>query len=159
MDKFKLRIKLSSGAEFEAEGSLDFVSRQKAEFISEIANKSGGEPENRFYLAWSDLTIDVSGLKILKGKYPEITTNEAAILLIGANQSNDKKGISAIRLSRALKSSGYKIIRIDRLLSNEIRNADIVFSGTKRNRVYTLSPKGWEKTLLIAKKINYILNP
>jgi len=144
MDKFKLRIKLSSGAEFEAEGSLDFVSRQKAEFISEIANKSGGEPENRFYLAWSDLTIDVNGLKILKGKYPEITANEAAILLIGANQ---------------LKSSGYKIIRIDRLLSNEIRNADIVFSGTKRNRVYTLSPKGWEKTLLIAKKINYILNP
>lgn len=155
MNHYKLRIKDPSGAEFEAEGPAEFILNEKESFLKDLdrrktgqgspahAGPGGTEPETGF---WDKLVEPKGGLLRLKIKSPEISAAEAAAILLAADRAvNQKEATSAITLSKALKTSGYEPDRLDRLLSNEIREGRVTASGTKRNRTYRITQKGLEK--------------
>ena len=50
-NKVKIRLKLRSGEEFEAEGSPDFIEKQRAEFLQLI-----GKPAKNQEIEWADLS-------------------------------------------------------------------------------------------------------
>ena len=82
----------------------------------------------------------------LKIKSPEISAAETALILLAANESiNQKERTSALTLSKAMKISGFEPDRLDRLLSKEIKEERVTASGTKRNRTYRITHKGFER--------------
>jgi len=154
MNHYKLRIKDPSGAEFEAEGPAEFISTEKESFLKDLRQKTtaqgspntatGETPSKARF--WDRVTESGGDQLRLKIKSPKIGPAEAALTLIAANRAvNQTEAISAITLSKALKTSGYEPARLDRLLSTEIREGRITASGTKRNRTYQITQKGLEK--------------
>ncbi len=161
MDKYRLRIKHPSGAEFEAEGSQEFILSEKREFLGNFSqepaqNQVHDMPQNRdkAHAFWQDIVENRDNLYILKAKSPEVNPIEAAIIIISADQVNGQNGkISAINLSKSLKTSGYEPERLDRLLSKKIKQGEIIASGTKRNRLYKLNQKGIQSAYTAIQKL------
>ncbi len=164
MDHCKLRLKDPSGAEFEAEGTTEFVLAEKTSFLAGLtrgkavperrltARAGATTPETAF---WSRIITDKGDLLKLRFKSPEIIAVEAVLILMAANRTiNQKEDLGAITLSKALKSSGYEPDRLDRLLSKEIRDGRVTASGTKRNRTYQITQKGLEKAYMATRKLN-----
>ncbi len=154
MNHYKLRIKDPSGAEFEAEGPAEFISNEKESFLKDLRQNIAHQqslqaaPVETSSKAefWNKVTESEGDHLRLKIKSPRISPAEAALTLIAANRAaNQTESMSAITLSKALKSSGYEPARLDRLLSTEIREGRITASGTKRNRTYQITQKGLEK--------------
>ena len=163
MDHYKLRLKDPSGAEFEAEGTAEFILNEKTSFLEDLKHKNAPpgqrtapdrheEPPKADF--W-DRVVSLKGdLLELRIKSPETGAAEAALILMAANRAlNGKEDLGAMTLSKALKTSGYEPDRLDRLLSKEIREGRATASGTKRNRTYRLTQKGLEKAYLAIKKL------
>lgn len=151
MSNSKLRLKYPSGAEFEAEGPAEFIQSEKADFLAGITASAGARPpaqspaETRQETAFWDRVVDRKGPLKLRIKAPEIGPVDAVVMLMAASRALSlKEDMSAITLSKALKTSGYEPDRLDRLLTKEIREGRITASGTKRNRTYRLTQKGIE---------------
>lgn len=170
-EKFKLRIKYPSGAEFEAEGAPDFILKEKESFINNISSTMPADkrihesppeiftkPVSGSHVTgpefWLKVITHKGNLFILKVKNPSITSIEASFIIIAASHVlGETKEYSAINLSKSLKSSGYLTERLDRLLLGEIKAGNIVASGTKRNRAYHLTPKGLQIAYLAITKL------
>lgn len=156
----KLRIKHPSGAEFEAEGPAEFILSEKEGFLSRLdtpANDRQGHTkpaEPREKPAWGLLAETKNGLTTLKNKHPQIKAGEAALLILAAErQLNGTMDLSAITLSKAVKTSGYAPERLDRILAKAIKEGLIKASGAKRNRSYQITDKGLERAWLEARKL------
>lgn len=157
---YKLRIKHPSGAEFEAEGPAEFILSEKEGFLSRLPppEKDPAAPKTQQEAApgqaWDALTETKNGLTTLKYKHPDLKAGEAALLLMAAErQLKGSPGISAITLSKAVKTSGFTPGRLDRLLTKAIREGSVEASGTKRNRTYHIADKGLEAAWLTARKL------
>jgi len=157
---YKLRIKHPSGAEFEAEGPPDFILSEKEGFLSrlplpgEAAGTQKQPPEAGQGSAWNALVEANNGLTLLKNKHPGVKAGVAALLLLAAEkQLKGSLEMSAITLSKAVRTSGYAPERLDRLLAKAIREGLIKASGTKRNRTYRITDKGLETAWLEAGKL------
>lgn len=160
MTNYKLRLKDPSGAEFEAEGTAEFISAEKTSFLAGLIHgvpasaprqAEGADAEAAF---WNKIVSNNGDLIKLRLKSPEINAVEAVIILLAANRAiTRKEELSAITLSKALKTSGYEPDRLDRLLSKTIREGRVTASGTKRNRTYRITQKGLEKAYTAIKKI------
>lgn len=155
---YKLRIKHPSGAEFEAEGPAEFIQTEKEGFLNRLAPTAGEQPKHQQEAqeesVWSALAEAKNDILILKNKHPNLKAKDAALLLLAAEmQLNGRESISAIALSRAIKTSGYVPERIDRLLAKANREGLIKASGTKRNRAYQITDKGRERAWLEARKL------
>lgn len=158
-NKLKLRIKHPSGAEFEAEGPENFIIEQKRAFIEEIL-KSDSDATILSITAkteenlWQKLISFKNGIPYLLYKTPEIKASDSLLIIMAAIKVLKKiEEISAIKLSKAIKLSGYSPKRLDRELSEEIKSGMISALGTKRNRIYRINPKGMEEAYLKALKI------
>lgn len=158
---YKLRIKHPSGAEFEAEGPAEFILNEKEGFLSRLTAPEKGpaapipQRQSSPEQTWDTLTATKNGLTTLKYKYPDLKAGEAALLLLAAErQLKGGPGISAITLSKAIKTTGYAPGRLDRLLTKAVREGLVEASGTKRNRVYQVTDKGLETAWLEARKLN-----
>ena len=91
----------------------------------------------------------------------EIKPDIACLILMSAIRAIKKEEeISAIKLSKAIKLSGFSPKRLDRELAKEIKKGTISALGTKRNRIYKINTKGIEeayiKTLTILKRQNLL---
>ena len=158
---YKLRIKHISGAEFEAEGPAEFILSEKESFLNNLAAPENGasapakaQPETGSGPAWDKLAETKNGLTILKNKHPGIKAGAAALLLLAAEkQLKGSREISAIALSKAVKTSGYAPERLDRILTKAIKEGLIKASGTKRNRTYQITDRGLETAWLEARKL------
>ncbi len=159
---YKLRIKHPSGAEFEAEGPAEFILSEKDGFLNRLQSPEAGartaEKEAKSTAQdpdWNAMTETKNGLTALKDKHPGIAAGDAALLLLAAeNQLRSSREISAITLSKAVKTSGYAPERLDRALSKGLKEGLIKASGTKRNRIYRITDKGLESAWLIARKLD-----
>lgn len=198
--KLRLRIRLKSGEEFEAEGDAAFISRQKEAFLTLIGNKEDGQTQitpkatyggpvftptpsnisrqvlpsyiknaarrqeqepNKAYVpmpvrdVW-DKTAYTDGEDIvMRRKDKNIKSSSAALIILGAAKVlKNQDGLSALELSKSLKLSGYLKgdTRLDRAISAEIKEAYIIFEGSKRNRLYRLTQKGLAKAFTTAEK-------
>ena len=158
---YKLRIKHISGAEFEAEGPAEFILSEKESFLNNLTASEKGasvpaktQPETGSGPAWNALAETKNGLTILKNKHPGVKAGAAALLLLAAEkQLKGSREISAITLSKAVKTSGYAPERLDRILTKAIKEGLIKASGTKRNRTYQITDRGLETAWLEARKL------
>lgn len=157
---YKLRIKHPSGAEFEAEGPAEFITSEKEGFLRRLP--APGQPEQAHATGkaapespdWAGLAETRNGLTTLKNKHPGLKAGEAALLILAAErQLKGSRGLSAIALSRAVKTSGYAPERLDRVLTKAIKEGLIRASGTKRNRAYEITDRGLEIAWLEARKL------
>lgn len=163
MENYKLRIKHPSGAEFEAEGPLDFIINEKRGFIEEIAGTAGrtaaakpAEPGQEPGL-WQAITVTRAGLLQLRNKSPEVTPEEAILALAAAYRLLEgRQETRAITLSKAIKASGYAPERLDRLIVRDIKEGLIIASGSKRARAYAITQRGLEKAWTAAMKLKRI---
>ncbi len=158
---YKLRIRHTSGAEFEAEGPAEFILSEKESFLNNLTASEKGasvpaktQPETGSGPAWNALAETKNGLTILKNKHPGVKAGAAALLLLAAEkQLKGSREISAITLSKAVKTSGYAPERLDRILTKAIKEGLIKASGTKRNRTYQITDRGLETAWLEARKL------
>jgi len=158
---YKLRIKHPSGAEFEAEGPAEFIISEKEGFLSRLGPAGAARAENgrqpkepQEKPSWEALAEAKNGLIILRNKHPQVKAGEAALLILAAErQLNGTESLSAITLSKAVKTSGYAPERLDRTLVKAVREGLIKASGTKRNLSYQITDKGLERAWLEARKL------
>lgn len=164
-NRHKLRLRYPSGAEFEAEGSIDFILSEKNRFIGDMekpGTKGGQDAENipakearpAKHEIWQKIAAFKQNILILTTKSPLISKIEAGILIIAAAQAlGPMPGYPAVRLAKSMRISGYQPERMDRLLVQAIKEGKITASGMKRNRIYSLAPKGMAEAFSIAHKV------
>lgn len=161
----RLRLRLPDGAEFEAEGSAEFVAAERREFWGGRAAKAAGaavaEAESPPEPAWERL-IEAKGPVIsLRSKLPgEGAEREACLILLAAARSllRQTKPTSA-QLARWLRASGYPIGRVDRALADAVTQGEILASGTRRARRYELSGPGLAKGWRLAHRLAAHIQP
>lgn len=157
---YKLRIKHPSGAEFEAEGPPEFILSEKEGFLDRLAKPKDNPatdktpPETGHGGDWSEIVETKNGITILRNKHPGVKAGAAALLILAAEkQLKGSQEMSAITLSKAVKTSGYAPERLDRLLTRAIKEGLVKASGTKRNRAYHITDKGLETAWLEAGRL------
>lgn len=156
--RFRLRLKLPSGAELEAEGSPDFVQQERRAFLEESRPQpaKGGMGEGQGYAppAWNDVLDTRSGNIQLRAKPPGRTDKEAClVLLAGAAALLNAPKPTAAQLARWLRASGYPIGRVDRVLAAAVERGEILASGSRRARRYELTGPGRGKAYLLADEL------
>lgn len=165
----RLHLKLPNGAELEAEGSLEFVTEERREFISLQGGRpraaeggnppsEAGAPENPQegpLVAW-DTILEAKGDSIqLRSKLRgERTEKDACLLLLAAAQNvlRNSKPTSS-QLAKWLRASGYPISRVDRILQEALDQGDILATGSRRARRYELSGPGKVKAMILAARM------
>jgi hypothetical protein len=165
----KLRLKLPDGAEFEAEGSLEFVRSERIEFIAGLKpqalgpsstpkapGRAGQEPE----MAWETM-IERKGHDIhLRAKLPEDRPlKDACLVLLAASQKLlHQPKPTAAKLAKWLRVSGYPVQRMDRALQEAIAQGELLSSGSRRARRYELTGPGRIKAFLLAHQLMAAIN-
>jgi hypothetical protein len=155
-DRHKLRLKLPSGAEFEAEGAPGFISGELREFLALQAQNpqpAASRPHPRpLEPNWADV-LEAHGQNIqlrskLRGGAGE--REACLVLLAGANRVLRVAKPTAAQIARWLRASGYPIRRVDRAIQDAIETGDILASGSRRGRRYELSSPGLAKAFNLA---------
>ncbi len=167
----RLRFRLPSGAEFEAEGPRSFITEEKDVFLSELGERTAtGTPEQIQRkpvvqqalgavpdIAW-DAIIERRGDRQiqLRGKLKaEHSEKEACLVLLAAAERllNEPKPLATM-LAKWLRASGYAILRIDRAIQEGLSQGQIIASGSKRARRYELTGPGKIKAYLLAHELS-----
>ncbi|MBI3551464.1 MAG: hypothetical protein HY077_03015 [Elusimicrobia bacterium] len=158
----RIRLKLPGGAEFEAEGSPEFVHRERQDFLKNIqgsleaaaqdAPSAGhGGPQ----IAWDSIT-EVKGRNIqLRGKLAGgKSEKDACLVLLAASQKLlGQPKPTATQLAKWLRVSGYPILRMDRALHDAVSQGEILSSGSRRARRYELTAPGRLKAFILANQL------
>lgn len=178
----KVRFKLITGEEFEAEGNTQFIQEQQKIFF-DIINKKNIKKQEYFLqeplisnqnTSDSSSKIEISENKnnistisnpwplvlrkegeiLLLNKKGRLSPEEACLLLLaGGNSLYNVNGYSALSLARSLQYSGFvNLGRLDRMLNAEIQGGFIYSKGLKRSRNYHITPEGQAKAFSIAEQ-------
>ena len=159
----RIRLKLDNGAEFEAEGPVELVLREKEDFLrgqrastpaAPLAQLTDTEPPADGGGIWEQIGEFKSGLVFLKRKSQELGATEAALIIMAAAKMLAKlPECSALQLSKSLKKSGYFQGRLDRIIGSELKNGFVASAGTKRSRAYSITQKGLARAFTLAQKL------
>src|SRR5579859_513770 len=152
----RLRLKLPSGAEFEAAGDPDFIRAERAAFLEIHGTQvpANADDQYRPIMApnasrramedWATIA-EASGNNLqLRAKLRHDKTNKDAclVLLASAQKLLNQPRPTAAQLARWLRASGYPIGRIDRAMSEALGRGEILASGSRRARRYQLTGPG-----------------
>jgi hypothetical protein len=162
----RLRLKLSSGAELEAEGDADFVRQERAEFLminaaipAAGAGAAGRTAEPR--IDWgATVELKPRGGLCLRAKLPGDASSgvEACLVLIMASELLLRQSRpTAAMLAKWLRISGYPVGRVDRLISPAIERGELLSSGSRRSRRYELTATGKMRALLLAETLSGVI--
>lgn len=159
-ERCRLRLKLSDGAELEAEGNSDFVERQREAFLGPApqppaASRSAAGPlaagqEPR--ISW-EAVAELRGRNLtLRGKLPQPHGEREAclVLLAASHRLLDEPKPTATQLAKWLRRSGYPVKRMDRALQAAVQAGQLLSSGSRRARRYELTASGRLKALILA---------
>ncbi|MFH2202346.1 MAG: hypothetical protein ABIJ96_04485 [Elusimicrobiota bacterium] len=161
----KLRLKLPSGAEMEAEGTPEFIAGERREFTSILAAKSGGavaaaggsaEP------SWDEIieTRGKNDIQLRAKLGGGGGDKEACLVLIAASRALLRTPKpTAAQLAKWLRASGYPIQRVDRAIQASVSRGDILASGSRRARRYELSGPGLAKAFNLALQLARMIRP
>lgn len=162
----RLRLRWPNGAEFEAEGSDEFVARESREFQKSLqtapampaAMASGarqnapGAPD----IAWSEICDQKGSTLQLRSKLgPGKGQQEACLVLMAcARQRLNEAKPTGTQLAKWLRRSGYPIARLDRTLQEAVTGGLILAAGSRRARRYELTAPGRLKALLLSEELS-----
>nr|QGT50720.1 hypothetical protein Elusimicrob1349_1900 [uncultured Elusimicrobia bacterium] len=178
----KIRFRFPGGEEFEAQGTLEFIERQRNYFLDLIGKKQNPQPkstptaiiappphqEQNLIKAstspvqeafparrlWEKLLKEEGDLVLLRRKM-RLEPQEAALLLLaGARVLLNQPTCKALSLSQMLQNSGFTNAgRLDRLLQKEANNGYLESAGSKRGRTYQLTNAGFARAFVLAEKL------
>jgi hypothetical protein len=162
----RVRLKLPSGAELEAEGTAEFVLRERQDFLLQMRGEGGAEhpseallPSHIPNIAW-DAIVELHGHNIqlrtkLRGDKSE---KDACLVLLAASQKllSQPKPTSA-QLAKWMRASGYPIQRMDRALQDGVEQGEILSSGSRRARRYELTAPGRLKAHILANQLTALV--
>jgi len=165
--RLKIRLKLTNGAEFEAEGETTLVLREKERFLRIGIEKpiafagntnaaAAQEPADTGSPAamWPAIAEHRNGIIWLKRKHPAIGAPEAAVVITAAAKLLAQlTEYPALQLSKSLKKSGYFQGRLDRIIGQEVKNGLLTALGSKRSRSYSITPKGLARAFVLGEKL------
>jgi hypothetical protein len=156
-EKSRVRLKLPSGLEVEAEGQPEFVRAQVNDLLrfAEPAAKAAGpqlppEPEAL------EKILDQTGAELALRALPPGTgdpQDACLALILGSEKRLGQPKPTAAQLAKWLRKSGFSILRMDRSLKRAVINGHILASGSRRSRRYELSQKGRIQALLAAERL------
>ena len=158
----RVRIKLPSGAELEAEGSPEFVYRERAEFMGKQGRSSAADFEETGtgpHIVWDAIT-EVKGHNVqLRAKLPGDKSEKDAclILLAASDKLLSLPRPTAAQLAKWLRISGYPITRVDRALHDGVAKGEILSAGSRRARRYELTTPGRLKAYILASQLTTLI--
>lgn len=165
----RLRLKLPSGAEIEAEGTPEFVSSERSEFLRRIeaplAAAAGGELAGQAAagfipnISWETITESKGKGLLLRTKLPPGRSEaDACLVLLGAAQKIlHQPKPTAAQLAKWLRGSGYPIVRVDRALQQAIEKGEVLSSGSRRARRYELTAPGRLRAHILANQLTVLI--
>jgi hypothetical protein len=167
----RIRLKFPGGAEFEAEGTPDFVHRERQDFLRTLQGSSQdaaltetgagaatglpGAPR----LAWDAIT-ELKGKNItLRAKLPGGKSEKDAclVLMAASHKLLSQPKPTATQLAKWLRRSGYPVLRMDRALQDAVTQGEILSSGSRRARRYELTAPGRLKAFLLAEQLTTVI--
>lgn len=156
-ERSRLRLKLPSGLEVEAEGRPEFVRTQIQELLS--AAGQGAAPEIAAKPGPLEAAVSQAGSELrLRALDRSGDPEEVALVLMLASEKLLGLGRpTAAQLARWLRKSGYNVKRIDRSLGQALRNGLVLASGARRSRRYELAAKGRIRALVAAERLSRVL--
>ncbi len=164
----KIRFRLPNGEEFEAEGTREFIERERNYFLNLIGQQqvpNQSQNSDTLFQAnkiselhmWEQL-LRQDGETLIFRKRTKLTVPEAAILLIaGAKVLLNKEAYSALELAKSLKACGIQGGRLDRALTPELLAGRLIATGSKRGRSYNLSNEGSAKAFMLAERLQKLV--
>lgn len=163
MNPHRVRLKLPSGAELEAEGDAEFVRREREEFVLRQTPLEGGAagapvPQREPRVDWNAVVEARAGGLTLRGKIPggDKGGKEAAlVLLLASERLLSLPRPTATLLGKWLRASGYPVGRMDRTLLDAVNQGELLSSGSRRSRRYELTASGKIKALLLAETLTH----
>ncbi len=176
----RLRLKLPSGAELEAEGTPEFVAREREQFLAraEAARRPapGHDPESAALssadngpqgpapravaISWPAIT-ETTGRHIhLRARLlgPDREKDACLVLLAASEKVLRLPRPTAGMLARWLRISGYPVVRVDRILQQALERGEALASGSRRGRRYELTAAGRLKAFLIAEQLTGLIS-
>lgn len=154
----RVRLKLPNGAELEAEGEAEFVRREREDFLIRQTQVSGPatgaagtgrEPR----VDWNAVVEARHGGLTLRGKIPggdKAGKDACLALLMASEKLLSQPKPTAAMLAKWLRTSGYPVGRMDRMLQDAISQGELLSTGSRRSRRYELTASGKIKALLLA---------
>ena len=165
----RIRLKLPAGAEFEAEGSPEFVERGARQFLAlaqgavapgGLEGPLGASPGiGQPHIDWAAITESKGRSIQLRAKLGgDRTEKDACLVLLAASQKilNEPKPTAAM-LAKWLRRSGYPIVCMDRALQDGVQKGEILASGSRRARRYELTAPGRLKALILADQLTAVI--
>ncbi|HBL16756.1 MAG: hypothetical protein A2X36_00325 [Elusimicrobia bacterium GWA2_69_24] len=158
----KIRLRLPTGAELEAEGSADFVSAERRHFVSMLQPNASGsamleaagasDPALAGHPPWETiLEARGGGLQLRAKLRGDQAEQDASLILLAAAKALLKLAKpTAAQLAKWLRTSGYPIGRVDRIIQGCLERGEILASGSRRARRYELSGPGFAKAFRCA---------
>lgn len=156
-ERSRLRLKLPSGLEVEAEGRPEFVRAQIQELLN--AAGQGQAPELAAKPGPLEAAVSQAGSELrLRALDRSGDPEEVALVLLLASEKLLGLGRpTAAQLARWLRKSGYNVKRIDRSLGQALRNGLVLASGARRSRRYELAAKGRVRALVAAERLSRVI--
>lgn len=161
-----MRLRWPNGAEFEAEGAAEFVSKESRDFQLSLQNAPAAEaatpakarriepgaPE----IAWAEICDHKGSTLQLRAKLDASRGPRDAclVLMACARQRLNEAKPTATQLAKWLRKSGYPIARMDRTLQDAVAEGLLLASGSRRARRYELTAPGRLKGLLLAEELS-----
>ena len=180
--RHKVRLRLPDGAEFEAEGSPEFVSGELKDFVAmQRRDKPGSRPTEAqktparapqdapihasdprpgaLRVPWDTLIeTGAAGIRLRAKLGGGKDDKDACLVLLAASQALLKENKpTAGRLARWLRASGYPIGRVDRVIAQAVEQGEVLASGSRRARRYELSGPGKAKAYLLAIRLTELI--
>ncbi|MEK7744705.1 MAG: hypothetical protein AAB576_06430 [Elusimicrobiota bacterium] len=181
--RHKIRLRLPDGAEFEAEGSPEFVSGELKDFVAmQRREKTDPRPAQvrrapaeqapqqdpayasdprpgALRVPWDTLIeTGVAGIRLRAKLGGGKDDKDACLVLLAASQALLKENKpTAGRLARWLRASGYPIGRVDRVIAQAVEQGEVLASGSRRARRYELSGPGKAKAYLLAIRLTELI--
>jgi hypothetical protein len=173
VSEYRLKIKVGDH-EFEAEGPADSVAKQFADFKEMIASLPAKTPDIVFH----DIVDDPFGpsasssnpaasrlpspkselVKIFKvdGRVISIVAKPASendavlLIMLGQKELRGNEAPTGSEVKDGLEQSGYKPLRVDRMMDSLFADGLILISGKNRGKKYRLSNPGLVKAQALA---------
>ncbi len=167
MSESRLKVKIGDH-EFEATGPTDEVAKQFADFKELIATLPAKTPD----IVLHDIVPDPTASSFLPSPASEImkifkvddrvvsltakpsNENDAALLiLLGQKALRKNEASTGGEVKDGLEQSGYKPLRVDRMMDGFVAEGLVLINGKNRGKKYRLSNPGLAKAQALADEL------